>query len=165
EGRIMSGFVRATKPGGSATIRRATTGDFDAVSGLLKDSSLPLDGVPQSLDGFLVAESNGALVGVAGLESCSDNALLRSVAVRPEWRSKGLGRSLVKRVIAEAEQRGIHGLYLLTTTAEHYFPSFGFQKVARDDVPADVRETEEFRSACPASATAMTLALKATPRS
>lgn len=148
----------------SATIRRAAASDFHAVSGLLKDSSLPLDGVPQSLDGFVVAESNGALVGVAGLESCCDNALLRSVAVRPEWRSKGLGRSLVERIIAEAEQRGIHGLYLLTTTAEHYFPSFGFQTVARDAVPADVRETEEFRSACPASATTMALSLKAAPR-
>lgn len=148
----------------SATIRRATSGDFDAVSGLLKDSSLPLDGVPRSLDGFIVAESNSALVGVAGLESCCDNALLRSVAVRPEWRSKGLGRSLVERVIAEAEQRGIHGLYLLTTTAEHYFPSFGFQKIARNAVPADVRETAEFRGACPASATAMTLPLKGAER-
>lgn len=147
-----------------AVIRRATSVDFHAVSGLLTDSSLPLDGVPQSLDGFLVAESNGALVGVAGLESCCDNALLRSVAVRPEWRSKGLGRSLVERIIAEAEQRGIHGLYLLTTTAEHYFPSFGFRAIPRAAIPADVRETEEFRGACPASATVMTLPLKGAGR-
>lgn len=150
--------------GPSATIRQASAGDFDAVSGLLKDSSLPLAGVPRSLDGFLVAESNGALVGVAGLERCCDNALLRSVAVRPEWRSKGLGHLLVERVIADAEHQGIHGLYLLTTTAEHYFPSFGFEKIARDAVPADVRETEEFRSACPATATAMTLPLNGPSR-
>lgn len=149
---------------GAARIRRAIAGDFRAVSSLLEASSLPLDGVPQSLDGFLVAESNGDLVGVAGLESCCDNALLRSVAVRPEWRSKGLGRSLVERIIAEAEQQGVHGLYLLTTTAEHYFPSFGFRTVAREAVPADVRETEEFRGACPASATAMALPLRGAAR-
>jgi N-acetylglutamate synthase-like GNAT family acetyltransferase len=143
----------------SANIRPAAAKDYTAVSQLLKDSSLPLDGVPGSLEGFLVAESDGAVVGVAGLESCCDNALLRSVAVRPEWRSRGLGRSLVERIIAEAEGRGIHGLYLLTTTAEHYFPSFGFTKVAREAVPEDVRATEEFRSACPASATAMALSL------
>jgi amino-acid N-acetyltransferase len=58
-------------------------------------------------------------------------------------------------VIAEAESRGIRGLYLLTTTAERYFPSFGFREVPRDQVPDDVRETAEFRSACPASATVM----------
>lgn len=143
-----------------ALIRSASAGDFQAVSRLLTESSLPLDGVPGTLNGFLVAESGGEVVGVAGLESCCDNALLRSVAVRPEWRSRGLGRSLVERIIAEAEGRGIHGLYLLTTTAEHYFPSFGFKAVSRDAVPSDIQATGEFRGACPASATAMALALR-----
>jgi amino-acid N-acetyltransferase len=146
----------------AATIRSASATDFQAVSRLLSDSSLPLDGVPESLDGFLVAEADGAVVGVAGLESCCDNALLRSVAVRPEWRSRGLGRTLVERIIAEAEGRGIHGLYLLTTTAEHYFPSFGFRKVARTEVPREVQLTQEFRGACPSSATAMALQLRGT---
>jgi amino-acid N-acetyltransferase len=154
----MTDTITATP---AATIRPAGAKDFDAVSRLLTDSSLPLDGVPETLTGFLVAEAAGDIVGVAGLESCCDNALLRSVAVRPEWRSKGLGRTLVERIIAMAEGEGIHGLYLLTTTAERYFPSFGFTKIAREAVPADVRETQEFRSACPASATAMALPLPA----
>ena len=89
------------------------------------------------------------------MEVCCNNALLRSVAVRPEWRSHGVGRALVTRVISDAESRGIHALYLLTTSADRYFPSFGFRTIARDDVPADVRETAEFREACPASATVM----------
>ena len=38
------------------------------------------------------------------------------------------GRALVTRMISDAEARGIHALYLLTTTAERYFPSFGFQQ-------------------------------------
>ena len=59
------------------------------------------------------------------------------------------------RVIADAEARGIHALYLLTTTAERYFPSFGFQQITRDEVPNDIRETKEFQEACPASATVM----------
>jgi amino-acid N-acetyltransferase len=59
-------------------------------------------------------------------------------------------------VIAAAEARGLHALYLLTTTAEHYFPSFGFKKVAREEVPEAVRATDEFTRACPASAVAMT---------
>jgi len=94
-------------------------------------------------------------VGVAGLEVCCNNALLRSVAVLPDWRSHGLGRALVTRVISDAEARGIRALYLLTTTAERYFPSFGFQQIAREEVPADVRETAEFQSACPAPAAVM----------
>lgn len=138
-----------------ARIRAATMDDLPAVERLLVESELPLDGVRDALPGFMVAEAGDDIVGVAGLEVCRTNALLRSVAVRPEWRSRGLGRSLVTRVIEDAEARGLEALYLLTTTAERYFPSFGFHDVGRDQVPADVRETKEFQGACPASATVM----------
>jgi amino-acid N-acetyltransferase len=139
----------------TARVRSATPDDLTAVERLLIASSLPLDGIPAALDGFVVAEAGGELVGVAGLEVCCDNALLRSVAVSPTWRSHGVGRALVTRVISDAEARGINALYLLTTTAERYFPSFGFRQITRDDVPADIRETAEFKIACPASATVM----------
>ncbi len=138
-----------------ATLRPASPDDLAGIEALLTAYELPLDGVAEALPTFMVAEHAGTLVGVAGLEVCCDNALLRSVAVRDEWRSRGVGRQLVTRVIAEAESKGIHALYLLTTTAEHYFPSFGFTKVPRDVVPEDVRATKEFQSACPASATVM----------
>ena len=142
-------------PATAARIRPAAREDLAAIERLLTASKLPLDGVREALPSFVVAESAGELVGVAGLERCRDNALLRSVAVAESCRSRGVGRALVERVIAEAESRGIHALYLLTTTAERYFPSFGFSAVARDEVPADVRATTEFASACPASATVM----------
>ena len=144
-----------------AQVRPAQPQDLPAVERLLAASSLPLEGVREALPTFVVAQAGNDIVGVAGLEVCCDNALLRSVAVADDWRSRGLGRELVTRVIAEAEARGIHALYLLTTTAERYFPSFGFHAIPRDAVPADVRETEEFRSACPASATVMTRTLRA----
>jgi amino-acid N-acetyltransferase len=140
------------------TIRRATLQDAEAVETLLTASSLPLDGVREALPCFIVAEDRDALVGVAGIEACGvrgEHALLRSVAVAPAWRDRGLGRTLVMRAIALAEERGANALYLLTTTAESYFPSFGFQKTARDAVPDDVRQTAEFQGACPASATVM----------
>lgn len=137
------------------TLRPARPADLDAVERLLTASSLPLDGVAEALSGFVVAEADSRLVGVAGLEVCCDNALLRSVAVDPAWRSHGVGRALVTRVISDAEARGIRGLYLLTPTAERYFPSFGFTRVAREAVPDDVRATAEFRGACPASAAVM----------
>lgn len=136
-------------------LRPARPGDLDAIARLLTTSSLPLDGVADALPTFVVAEADGRLVGVAGLEVCSDNALLRSVAVDPAWRSHGVGRALVTRVISDAEARGIRGLYLLTTTADRYFPSFGFHAIARDAVPDTVRATAEFQGACPASAIVM----------
>ncbi len=139
----------------AADLRRATPADLPAVEALLLASKLPLDGVASAIGNFVVAEHEGALVGVAGLEVCCDNALLRSVAVQADWRARGLGRALVTRVISDAEARGLQALYLLTTTAEHYFPSFGFRVIARDQVPADIAATKEFQGACPASATVM----------
>jgi amino-acid N-acetyltransferase len=136
-------------------VRSAAPGDLAAVEALLTASGLPLDGVREAFGTFVVAESGTDLVGVAGLEVCCDNALLRSVAVRPEWRSHGVGRALVTRVISDAESRGIRALYLLTTTADRYFPSFGFRTITRDEVPAGVRATSEFSGACCASATVM----------
>jgi N-acetylglutamate synthase-like GNAT family acetyltransferase len=144
-----------TAPSQTPTLRSATSGDLAGVERLLTASALPLDGVAGALPTFVVAEAGGALVGVAGLEVCRDHALLRSVAVAPEWRGRHLGRALVTRVIADAEARGIRALYLLTTTAEGYFPSFGFERTTRDAVPEDIRTTAEFRSACPASAVVM----------
>lgn len=136
-------------------VRAANPDDLTAVEQLLTASGLPLDGVRDAFSTFIVADAGDELVGVAGLEICCDNALLRSVAVRPEWRSHGVGRALVTRIIADAEAKGIHALYLLTTTADRYFPSFGFHTISRDEVPAEVRGTAEFREACPASATVM----------
>jgi len=139
----------------TAALRAATPIDLEAVERLLTSSQLPLDGVREALPTFIIAEAGNEIVGVAGLEVCCDNALLRSVAVADAWRSRGVGRALVTRIIAEAEARGLHALYLLTTTAERYFPSFGFGKITREEVPDDVRATAEFQSACPASATVM----------
>jgi N-acetylglutamate synthase-like GNAT family acetyltransferase len=142
-----------------ATLRPATPADEPAVAALLTASALPLDGVHEAISSFVVAEDAGSIVGVAGVEACGttgEHALLRSVAVAPAWRNRRLGRALVTRVIAEAEARGAKALYLLTTTADAYFPSFGFTPTTRDQVPEDVRATAEFKGACPASARVMT---------
>jgi amino-acid N-acetyltransferase len=142
-------------------IRPATPGDREAIERLLGDADLPTAGVADILvtrpaDFFVVPDPDSDdLVAVAGLEVCCDNALLRSVAVRPAWRARGVGRELVERVVAEAERRGVRGLYLLTMTAEHYFPRFGFERVERDVVPGDIADTLEFRSTCPTSAVVM----------
>ena len=145
----------SSSPTDTFRIRPAVASDLPAIEALLTASGLPLDGVAGALDGFVIAEDSSGIVGTAALERCRENALLRSVAVSPEWRGRGVGGALVERVLRDARRRGTEALYLLTTTAEHYFPSFGFTVVARDAVPADVRETDEFRDACPASATVM----------
>jgi amino-acid N-acetyltransferase len=89
------------------------------------------------------------------MERYGDGGLLRSVAVAAAWRGSGIGRALVDRVLDEGRAAGIKDVYLLTTTAEHYFPRLGFACVSRDSVPAAVRASAEFTGACPASAVVM----------
>jgi len=141
-------------------IRAATRGDLADIEALLAASQLPTAGIHDEVCGFLVAEVGSKIVGVVGMERHGRYGLLRSTAVDPEWRSHGVAKRLVERIIADAESQGVNALYLLTTTAERYFPSFGFGTVDRDTVPKDIRDTGEFREACPASATVMCLALK-----
>jgi N-acetylglutamate synthase and related acetyltransferases len=137
------------------SLRRAGEGDCEAVASLLRASDLPTEGVAEWLEEFWVAEHQGEVVGVAGMERYGDGGLLRSVAVAQEWRGTGLGRALVERVLDEGRAAGVREVYLLTTTAEHYFPRLGFACVDREAVPRAVQGSAEFTGACPATAVVM----------
>jgi amino-acid N-acetyltransferase len=137
------------------SLRRAGQADHEPVATLLRDLELPTDGVAEWLDQFWVAEYQGRVIGVAGMERYGDSGLLRSVAVAPEWRGSGIGRTLVDRVLEEGRAAGVREVYLLTTTAEHYFPRLGFTCVDRETVPPAVQASAEFTGACPASAVVM----------
>jgi len=136
-------------------VQPARPEDFDAIARLLGDHELPVDGLRDHLATTLVARDADAIVGSAALEMYADGALLRSVAVAPALQGSGLGRTLTDAAIALARTRRSPALYLLTTTAERYFPKFGFERVERRDVPPGVQASVEFTSACPASAIVM----------
>jgi N-acetylglutamate synthase-like GNAT family acetyltransferase len=144
-----------TQTHGAAMIRQAAPTDLQAIEQLLAANDLPTLGVAEALPGFFVGEHDGRLVGVVGIRACGEYGILRSTAVDSAWRSRGLGRQLVERAIADADTRGMKALYLLTTTAERYFPRFGFAVTARESAPESVQDTFEFRDACPLSATVM----------
>lgn len=146
---------------GAAALRPAGAPDLPALRALLAELGLPVAGVEEWVTRFTVAERSGEIVGAAGVEIYEGGALLRSVAVRPAVRGGGLGRALVRRALDTARASGAREVYLLTTTAERYFPRLGFAEVPRARVPASVQASVEFREACPASAIAMRLALEA----
>lgn len=137
------------------TIEHARPEDVEAVLGLLAENHLPLDGLREHLPTTLVARRNGRVVGSAALEMYPDGALLRSVAVAPAFQRHHIGRELTEAAMRLAHERRAPAIYLLTTTAARYFPKFGFEPITRSDVPASVRTSVEFTSACPASATVM----------
>jgi amino-acid N-acetyltransferase len=141
------------------SIQTAQPEDFDGIAELLRVNKLPTDGLRDHLATALVARDGETIVGSAALEVYGDGALLRSVAVASDLRNSGLGRRLTDAAIELARARRVPALYLLTTTADRYFPRFGFERIERGDVPAGVQQSVEFTSACPASAIVMRRAL------
>jgi len=71
---------------------------------------------------------------------------------------------LVEQLLERAEEAGIDELFLLTTTAEEYFPRFGFTRTTRAAVPDAVKSSAEFRGACPDTAVVMTRRIGETAR-
>ena len=136
-------------------IQQATGADLAGVLELLRDSALPVDGLIEHRDTLLIARDGEHIVGCAAVELYGEWGLLRSVAVAASTRGTGLGHALVNAAVNLACQRGVRALFLLTTTAENFFPRFGFERVDRADIPEALRQSVELTSACPASAIVM----------
>jgi len=83
------------------------------------------------------------------------------VAVTAPYRSQGLGRQLTEGLLTLARDTGLTSAALLTVTAQHYFPRYGFVPVERSSLPEALNASEELKGACCASAVAMSLTLKA----
>lgn len=145
----------------AATIEPLRPEDASAVLRLLEVNHLPTDGLRDHWQTTIVARDGAdRIVGSAALEIYADGSLLRSVAVDPAMQGRGLGRDLVSAALDLAQQRNTPAVYLLTTTADDYFPKFGFSRITRAEVPAGVQQSIEFTSACPASAVVMQRVLR-----
>lgn len=129
-------------------------GSLDEVKALLTANGLPVSDLTAEVH-LLGGRLDGRLVGVVGLEACGEVGLLRSLAVETAHRGGGLGSELVAAVEQLASDRGIAGLYLLTTTAEPWFARRGYQRLPREAAPDGIRSTAEFSSICPASSAFM----------
>jgi len=135
--------------------RFACQKDIPSIVELLHADNLPYGDVDLHIKNFLVAYRDDILIGVIGLEITGDFALLRSFVVTKSERSKGIGLMLLNKLFSLALLNNIKVLYLLTTTAEDYFLNYGFIRVRRETVPAEIKYTKEFSSICPSSAICM----------
>jgi amino-acid N-acetyltransferase len=145
----------------SGIIRKALETDFREIVQILKLNNLPTAGIQQHIHQFLVREikSNNStqsyIEGCVGLELYGKNALLRSLAVHPQYQNQGIGSKLLYSIIQNAKLMEIKDLFLFTTTAEGYFKKHNFSSVSRDDVPIDIKESLEISNACPSTAICM----------
>ena len=137
--------------------RNAAPSDWHQIAQLLQSADLPLDGAQEHIANFVLAYNAEKLIGCAGLEVYGECGLLRSVAVEEEERGKGLGIKLTDEILKRAKENRLRSVVLLTETAQNFFPKFRFRVIRREDAPAPVKESVEFKGACPDSAVTMQL--------
>jgi len=138
------------------TMRIYPDPDMALVTRLLSDNDLPTEDLQGShAVCFFACTSAVGEQAVAGMETCAQVGLLRSLVVQPNGRNKGMATALVKHVETHALACGINELYLLTNTAEAFFLRLGYRKLARTAAPQAIRETREFSGLCPDDAAFM----------
>lgn len=144
----------------NTTIEPAAPADLPAIRSLLEEALLPHADIGDGPGArFWVLRAADRLIGAVGLETHGSSGLLRSLVVAPEARGSGIGGRLVEGLEDEARRGGLDRLVLLTQTAEKFFSTRGYVVIDRASAPAEIRESSEFKSLCPASATCMSKTL------
>jgi len=103
--------------------------------------------------------SRGSLLGVVGFQETPSGALLRSLAVEPAHRGKGIGSALVGHVLALLAAR-CSRVFLYTEDGVGYFRRFGFEVTSPSSVPEEIRALPLVRDRCASRATPMVLTLE-----
>jgi arsenite methyltransferase len=175
-GKVWSARIVGRKPGSpaheaqhspeSVIVEEARVDDAQAIEGILAAVGLPAVDVREHIATFLVARVGGRIVGCVGLELSGETALIRSLAVLPEQRGRGLGVRLAREILEKTRRLGAGEAVLLTTTVQAMAARMGFHEVPRESVPLAVRQSWEFRADCCGAATCMRLGLapEGTPR-
>ncbi len=137
------------------TYENATKERLKGMVGLLEKVGLPWTDVHEHLFNFIIGLDRNRVVAVVGLEVYGTEGLLRSLAVDPGYRDRGIGQVLYEKVLRLAHERGVKRIHLLTDTAQGYFSKRGFEMGDRTAAPPGIRDTREFTQLCPASAVYM----------
>jgi amino-acid N-acetyltransferase len=127
-------------------IRKAIIGDVGRIQALVNHYAsketmlgLSLSEIYDQIRDFTVAEGpRRSLIGVCALHVIWDDlAEIRSLAVDPKIRRRGVGRSLVEHCLEEARSLQIPKVFALTYQAE-FFRRIGFEKVDKAELPHKV---------------------------
>lgn len=144
-------------------VRPATGPDLPGIATLLHGAGLSIGNARERVGRTVVAEADrGMLLGTASWEPLGSAALVRSVAVAPESRSKGIGILVVAATLRAIAHGGLSHTYLATAQAEAFFARCGFATLAREDLPEQVAHHPQVAREC-AGAPVMRLDLPEKP--
>jgi amino-acid N-acetyltransferase len=107
-------------------IRKATKADIKDIKILLSYYYLETEKVEKNLPEFIVAVLDNKTVGCACLD-IDEVVELRSIAVLPGFRNKGIGSRLVDAIVSRATQ--LSDTVYLRTTSPGFFEKKRFQRL------------------------------------
>jgi amino-acid N-acetyltransferase len=107
-------------------IRKATESDLKDIKTILSFFFLDTDNVEKNLPEFIVAENDNKTLGCACLD-IGNIVELRSIAVLPAHRNKGIGSKLVEAIMERA--KGLTDVIYLRTTSHVFFEKKGFMRL------------------------------------
>ena len=146
---------------GAIVFRSSTPADDPALRALLASAGLPAEDVGTGTrQRYVLAFEGDRLVGSIGVELAGADGLLRSLAVVPDQRGRGLAGALHDEIVDVAREQGVATVYLLTTTAEAFAARRGFERISRGDLPAGIAALAQVRALCPATAACMRRAVE-----
>lgn len=119
----------------------------------LQEAGLLLDDLAEpGCSFFAYATASGERVGYGGFERVGRDVLVRSLAVLPQARHRGIGGGMLALLLRRAFDAGGRDAWLLTTTAAPFFERAGFEPIERDAAPAAILATRQAAGLCPSSA-------------
>jgi ribosomal-protein-alanine acetyltransferase len=145
------------------SVREATPEDLEAIMSLER-ASFPTDAWSDAMmreelvsphGWYIVDEVATRVVGYAGLRAVrgAKDADVQTIAIAEASRGRGRGRALLRALLAEADRRGVHDVFLEVRAdnpvAQALYASEGFHEVGRrpryyqpDDVDAVVMKLD-----------------------
>src|SRR4030042_4705178 len=124
-------------------VEKAKMGDLQTIYGLIKNFADKGEMLPRALsdlyenvrDYFVIRNEQGEVIACIALHvNWEDLAEIRSLVVNDEHQSKGIGSTLVKECVNEAQALGIKSVFCLTYKPE-FFEKHGFKKVEKTELP------------------------------
>ncbi len=92
----------------------------------------------ETLREFILAEDEGRVVGVGALHLIWDElAEVRTMAIAPEYKGKGVGRKIVETLIEEGRVLGVRQIFALTYQPG-FFGKLGFKELPKENLPHKV---------------------------